>query len=76
MEPVNLAQAKARLSELVARAEAGEDVRIARRGRPAVRLVAEEPPKAPIDWDALKALTDSLPMSELTVVEMRRQDLL
>lgn len=42
---MNIAEAKAHLSELVARAEAGEEVVIARKGKPAVRLVAAEPPK-------------------------------
>lgn len=37
---VNVAQAKPRLSELIAAAERGDDVVIARAGRPAVRLVA------------------------------------
>ncbi len=37
---MNIAEAKSKLSELVARAEAGEEVVIARNGRPAVRLVA------------------------------------
>ena len=36
---MNVAEAKAKLSELVAAAERGEDVVIARGGRPAVRLV-------------------------------------
>jgi prevent-host-death family protein len=35
---VNIAEAKAKLSELVARAEAGEEVVIARDGKPAVTL--------------------------------------
>lgn len=35
----NIGQAKARLSHLIARAEAGEDVIIARDGVPAARLV-------------------------------------
>jgi prevent-host-death family protein len=35
---MNIAEAKAKLSELVARAEAGEEVIIARDGKPAVRL--------------------------------------
>ncbi len=35
---VNIAEAKAKLSELVARAEAGEEVVIARHGRPVVSL--------------------------------------
>lgn len=39
---MNVAEAKAKLSELVAAAERGEDVVIARGGRPAVRLVPAE----------------------------------
>ena len=38
MAVVNMHEAKSQLSKLVARAEAGEDVVIARDGRPAVRL--------------------------------------
>lgn len=36
---VNIHTAKTTLSDLILRAEAGEDVVIARRGKPAVRLV-------------------------------------
>lgn len=38
MTVVNMHEAKSQLSRLVARAEAGEDVVIARDGKPAVRL--------------------------------------
>lgn len=79
MNAVNLAEAKARLSELVGRAEAGEDVRISRRGRPVVRLVAvdEQKSREPIDWDALDRLRESLPREpSMSVAEMRRRDLL
>jgi prevent-host-death family protein len=44
---VNMHEAKTRLSELVAAAERGEEVLIARNGKPAARLVAvgeEYPP--------------------------------
>lgn len=41
---VNVADAKARLSRLIARAEAGEDVIIARDGVPAARIVPLERP--------------------------------
>lgn len=44
---VNMHDAKSRLSELVAAAEAGEEVVIARSGKPAVRLtpvVVDHPP--------------------------------
>lgn len=35
---INIAEAKAKLSELAARAEAGEDVVLARNGKPILRL--------------------------------------
>lgn len=38
-EKVNIYEAKTRLSQLVDRAEAGEEIVIARGGRPAARLV-------------------------------------
>lgn len=40
---VSYIEAKARLSELIAAAERGEDVRIKRRGQPVVRLLAMQP---------------------------------
>ncbi len=45
MKPVNIHEAKTRLSQLVAAAEAGEEVVIARSGKPVARLVpyAEAP---------------------------------
>ncbi len=62
METVNLADAKARLSELVERAAAGETVRITRRGKPIAQITRVQAPRKPIDFTALKALTDRLPM--------------
>jgi prevent-host-death family protein len=41
---VNVAEAKAKLSELIARAEAGEEVIIARHGKPVVILTPKTPP--------------------------------
>ena len=43
MTVVNVHEAKTQLSRLLAQAEAGEEVVIARRGKPVVRLVACEP---------------------------------
>jgi len=40
---LNVAEAKAKLSELIERAEAGEEVIIARAGKPVVRLTAVTP---------------------------------
>jgi prevent-host-death family protein len=76
MDAVNLSDAKARLSELVERAEGGEDVTIMRRGRPVARIVAIAKPRTPIDVEALRALTSKMPMYEdpdgLSFVERMR----
>lgn len=61
METVNLADAKARLSELVERAEAGETVRITRRGKPVAEITSVKAPRKKIDMASLRALTDSMP---------------
>lgn len=45
MKPVNVAEAKARLSELIDAALAGEEVVIARRNVPLVRLTAVDDAK-------------------------------
>jgi prevent-host-death family protein len=44
----NMHEAKTRLSDLVAAAERGEDVVIARNGIPAARLVAAKPVHPPV----------------------------
>ncbi len=43
-ETINIYEAKAQLSRLMERAAAGEDIVIARAGKPLVRLVPIEPP--------------------------------
>ncbi len=48
MVRVSLAQAKAHLSELVDRAETGEEVVITRHGKPVARLSAEARPRTPL----------------------------
>jgi prevent-host-death family protein len=58
---LSLTEAKARLTDLVRRAEAGDDVVLTRRGRPAVRLVPVRKNKAGKDerWALLEALRGS-----------------
>jgi prevent-host-death family protein len=48
MVTVNLAQAKARLSELLDKVESGQAVVITRRGRPVANLSAVTSPKRPL----------------------------
>lgn len=52
MNTVNLTQARARLSELVSRAEHGEEIVITRRGRAVARL---SPTLRPLDLARLRA---------------------
>ena len=54
MVTVALADAKARLSELVERVEAGETVCITKRGKPVVRLIPETPARQPIDVEEMR----------------------
>ena len=61
MSKVNLAEAKAHLSELVWRAAAGETVEILRRGKPVPRIVAAEQPKKAIALADLQAFTKKSP---------------
>ena len=62
MRRVNLAEAKAHLSELVTAAATGETVCILRRGKPVARLVAAECERRRIDPSRLRAITDAMPM--------------
>jgi len=51
---VNIFEAKAQLSKLIQMAENGEDVVIARAGKPGVRLTRLEPVKKPIVFGLMK----------------------
>ena len=62
MRTVSIAEAKAHLSKLVEQAEAGDPVCITRRGKPVAQIVAAERKRKPIDVEALRALTDKMPM--------------
>ena len=47
MTAINMHDAKTHFSRIVARVEAGEEVIIARAGKPVVKIVAIDPPPAP-----------------------------
>jgi prevent-host-death family protein len=72
MDAVKLADAKARLSELVDRVEAGQSVDITRHGKPVARLSAVPRPRSPIDAAALQALTSSMPEQPQSALELVR----
>ena len=73
MRQVNLAEAKAHLSELVARTEAGEPIQISRRGKALVQLTSLAQPRKPIDVAELRAVIDTMPknLAENVVRAMR-----
>lgn len=58
---VSLAEAKAHLSALLDRVEAGESVHITRRGKPVARLDVAASPRRRIDAALLRALTETMP---------------
>jgi prevent-host-death family protein len=61
MDAINLADAKAHLSELVDRVEAGGSIDITRRGKPVARLTAVSRPRKRIDAALLQSLTATMP---------------
>jgi prevent-host-death family protein len=77
MNAISLADAKAHLSELVDRAEAGVSIDISRRGKPVARLTSVTPPRKPINIDLLQSLTATMPAqaeSAAVLVRSMRDD--
>ncbi|MBR0554986.1 type II toxin-antitoxin system prevent-host-death family antitoxin [Ciceribacter sp. L1K23] len=75
MTTVNVAHAKARLSELINKAERGEITEIERHGKPVARLVPARRSGEPIDFEWLQTIVDSMPRTEPdTVRKMRDED--
>jgi prevent-host-death family protein len=62
MDTINLADAKAHLSKLVDRVEAGDSIDITRRGKPVARLTAMARPRKRVDATLLQTLTASMPL--------------
>jgi prevent-host-death family protein len=71
MDAVNLADAKAHLSELVSRAESGEETVIMRRGQPVARLVPIALPKKA--FRSLAAFRAALPKARKSSTDVIRQ---
>lgn len=72
MSAITLADAKAHLSELVARVEAGDSIDITRRGKPVARLTSVARPRQPIDAASLQALTATMPRQRQSAAELVR----
>ena len=72
MDTIKLADAKAHLSELVDRVEAGDTIDITRRGKPVARLTAPARPRKRIDMAMLEALTTSMPPRDSDAADLVR----
>jgi prevent-host-death family protein len=73
MVTVNLAQAKAHLSELLDKVEAGEEVVVTRYGRPVARILAATSPKQPIPLEELAAFRATMPQMLRSSAEILRE---
>ncbi len=73
MDTVNLAQAKARLSELLDKVEAGHEVIITRHGRAVARVSPVVRPKRPLPLRELAEFRATLPPLRRPAVELLRE---
>jgi prevent-host-death family protein len=73
MSSINIAAAKAQFSDLVARAEAGEETVITRHGKEVARVVPPKPARKKLDVEALRRLTEGMPYQEESAGEFMRR---
>ena len=79
MAAYTVAEAKAHLSEILNRVEAGERVTITRRGTPVAAVVrpssraARATPASQIDWNAIAAFRRTLPKSKISAADLIRK---
>jgi prevent-host-death family protein len=73
MLTINLAHAKAHLSELLDKVEAGEEVVITRHGKPVAHIRPVVPPKKPLPLDELAAFRARMPPQPGSSAELLRQ---
>jgi prevent-host-death family protein len=73
MVTVNLAQAKAHLSELLDKVEAGEEVVITRHGRAVAHIRPALRPKHPLQLDELAAFRATMPRLRRPSAELLRE---
>ncbi|MCY3731987.1 MAG: type II toxin-antitoxin system prevent-host-death family antitoxin [Rhodospirillaceae bacterium] len=73
MDTVNLAQAKARLSELLDKVEAGHEVVITRRGKPVAHLSPVIGPRKPLPLSELAVFRASMPALRRPAGELLRE---
>lgn len=73
MTEFSVAEAKARLSELLDRVERGEELVITRRGKPVAKLSGVKRKLEPIDWEEIDRIRESMPMQEESAGDFMRR---
>ena len=73
MVTVSLAQAKARLSELLDKVETGQEVVITRRGKAVAHLSAAIAPKRPLPLSELAGFRASMPRLRSSAAKLVRE---
>ncbi len=73
MVTVNLAQAKAHLSELLDKVEAGQEVIITRRGKAVAHISAAIRPKKPLPLQELAGFRAAMPKLRRPAVDLLRE---
>jgi prevent-host-death family protein len=73
MADCSVAEAKAHLSDLLDRVQAGEDITITRRGKPIARLSRVEQPTKPLDLERLRAFRATLPKAKTPAAQLIRR---
>ena len=73
MVTVNLAQAKARLSELLDKVEAGQDILITRRGKAVAHLSPALAPRKPLRLQDLAGFRAGMPRLRRPAAELLRE---
>lgn len=73
MVTVSLAQAKAQLSDLLDKVEAGEEVVITRRGRAVAHILPAPRPNQPLRLDSLSAFRATMPRLRRPSAELLRE---
>jgi prevent-host-death family protein len=73
MVTVNLAQAKAHLSELLDKVQAGEEVVITRRGHPVAHILPALRPRKPLPLQDLAAFRAAMPRLRSPSAELLRE---
>ncbi|TWT08648.1 type II toxin-antitoxin system Phd/YefM family antitoxin [Reyranella sp. CPCC 100927] len=72
MSAINLADAKAHLSELIDRMQAGDSIDITRRGKLVARPTAVATPRKRIDVALLRSLTAAMPSQAESATDLVR----